>query len=492
MTVRRWAVLFLFSTVSAVAHVGSPDIFIEGLAGEYPLYVTVRPPAVIPGVAELEVRSERPGVTAISAVPLPLVGPGSKLAPVPDQLQRSKQDGQFFTGALWMMAPGSWQIKLTVNGAAGTGTLAIPIPAAALSTKPMNRSLAAMLFGLMTLLVLGVVAITGAAVREAQLEPGVPPDARQRQKGRRAMAIAFGVVILSLTSGGWWWHTESANYAAQIYRPIAMSCQLEDGRITLRLQDPGWLNKSKSLASLPVLRSVDDLILDHNHLMHLYVVREPALDVIDHLHPDLVNPGTFKLQLPALPAGHYKLYADIVHASGFPETLVSSVVLPGAPGRPLAGDDSAVAAPPWDQSPAGRAEAILPDGYRMRWLDAVPSVRAKQALSFRFELLDPQGKAPADMALYMGMTGHAAFLKTDGTAFAHIHPNGSASMAALMQAQGQDQPSAMSDMPGMPMSVPNVVSFPYGLPSPGRYRIVVQMKHGQTIESGVFDLSATG
>ena len=96
------------------------------------------------------------------------------------------------------------------------------------------------------------------------------------------------------------------------------------------------------------------------------------------------------------------------------------------------------------------------------------------------------------MALYMGMTGHAAFLKTDGTAFAHIHPNGSASMAALMQAQGQDQPSAMSDMPGMPMSVPNVVSFPYGLPSPGRYRIVVQMKHGQTIESGVFDLSATG
>jgi len=31
------------------------------------------------------------------------------------------------------------------------------------------------------------------------------------------------------------------------------------------------------------------------------------------------------------------------------------------------------------------------------------------------------------------------------------------------------------------------VEFPYGFPSAGRYRIFVQMKHGATVETGVFD-----
>ena len=39
------------------AHVGSPDIFYEGDAGPYHLLVAIRPPVVIPGIAEVEVRS---------------------------------------------------------------------------------------------------------------------------------------------------------------------------------------------------------------------------------------------------------------------------------------------------------------------------------------------------------------------------------------------------------------------------------------------------
>ena len=34
------------------------------------------------------------------------------------------------------------------------------------------------------------------------------------------------------------------------------------------------------------------------------------------------------------------------------------------------------------------------------------------------------------------------------------------------------------------------VSFPYGFPAPGRYRIFIQMKHGGTVETGVFDADA--
>jgi hypothetical protein len=98
------------------------------------------------------------------------------------------------------------------------------------------------------------------------------------------------------------------------------------------------------------------------------------------------------------------------------------------------------------------------------------------------------------MQPYMGMAGHAAFVKTDGTVFAHTHPEGSAAMAALMLANGGagDDASSHAGM-NMDMSGPNsqpissTVEFPYGFPSAGRYRIFVQMKHGSTIETGVFD-----
>jgi hypothetical protein len=46
------------------------------------------------------------------------------------------------------------------------------------------------------------------------------------------------------------------------------------------------------------------------------------------------------------------------------------------------------------------------------------------------------------------------------------------------------------DMPMHNDPIPNTVEFPYGFPSSGRYRIFVQMKHGATIETGVFDATA--
>ena len=44
----------------------------------------------------------------------------------------------------------------------------------------------------------------------------------------------------------------------------------------------------------------------------------------------------------------------------------------------------------------------------------------------------------------------------------------------------------------MAACLPNTVGFPYGFPSPGQYRIFVQMKHGNTVETGVFDADVTG
>ncbi len=50
--------------------------------------------------------------------------------------------------------------------------------------------------------------------------------------------------------------------------------------------------------------------------------------------------------------------------------------------------------------------------------------------------------------------------------------------------------TGMMHPPGIPQDpTTNTVAFPYGFPTPGRYRIFVQMKHTTTVETGVFDAS---
>lgn len=457
------------------AHVGSPDVYAEGAAGPYRLFVVVRPPLVIPGVAEIEVRSSTPGVDKITAAPIPLSGEASKHPPVPDTMAKPSGDMQFFTGQLWIMRTGSWQVRFAVSGSRGHGVLSIPVAATAMGTRKMQSGLGVALAALGALLVLGMVGIVGAAAREAQTPPGETIPARSRKRAYVAMAITFSILVLAVVLGRRWWNAEAAGYAANIYKPLAMTATLETGNaLDLKMTDPGWLHA----------RKLDDFVPDHNHLMHLYALRWPAMDVVFHLHPEMVGTGEFRLPLPSMPAGSYRLYADVVHANGFPETLLAPVTLPEIHGRPLAGDD-AEGAPG-----AGARTSVtykLPDGYSMQWKQP-PALAAKAPQEFTFQLLDPQGQPAKDMALYMGMMGHAAFVKTDGTVFAHIHPSGTVAMAALMMAAAQN---GAGDMAGMDMSgdsaLPNTVSFPYGFPAAGNYRIFVQMKHGGVVETGTFD-----
>lgn len=492
---RGFRFLFLLCLVTgfslpALAHVGSPDVYAQGDAGPYKLFVVIRPPLVIPGVAEIEVRSSTPGVSRITIAPMLLTGEASKHPPVPDTMVKPSGDEQFFTGHLWIMATGSWQVRFSVEGNQGQGAISIPVPATAIGTRKMQSGMGFMLAALGVILIVGMVGIIGAATREAQIAPGEKAPQQNRQRAYVAMSVTFVVLILGIILGGKWWNAEAANYASNIYKPLQMKASMQPGEVLdLKMSDPGWLHG----------RKLDDFVPDHNHLMHLYAVRWPAMDVVFHLHPDQVGTGDFQLALPTMPAGTYRLYADVVHANGFPETLVTSAKLPFIRGRELAGDDAEGTATALKWNGGGtETSAIykLPDGYTMTWKRPA-SLTAKAPEDFTFTLLDAQGNPPKDMQLYMGMAGHAAFVKTDGTVFAHIHPSGTVSMAALMMAQSQNRNSAssmadMKDMPGMDMSdnsqpIPNTVSFPYGFPTPGNYRIFVQMKHGAAVETATFD-----
>jgi hypothetical protein len=491
--------------------VGSPDVYAQGNAGPYRLFVTIRPPLVIPGVAEMEVRVERvgqdaSGVSGIAMAPIPLTGEASLHPPVADDMKQSALDKQFFTGALWIMASGSWQVRFTVNGSQGQGVLSIPIPATSSSTRGMQAGLGLLLGSLGVLLVAGAVGIVGAAVRDAQLAPGVQASDSGRRRARIGMGVALVLMIGAVWLGNAWWKGEAESFGRYVYKPLRMQAELGLNQVlNLRIEDPGWLKS----------RKIDDFVLDHDHLMHLYLIRQPGMDVVYHLHPDQMGPGEFQLALPSMPAGTYSLYADVVHATGFPETLVARLDLPEIAGRPLSGDDAKGLAQPFTAQPGGANSCPsnptagprfhLPDGYTMIW-DNDATLPAKTPQVFEFSLLGSDGKPAEDMALYMGMPGHAAFVKDDGTVFAHVHPSGTVSMAALMMAAAQNQAvaahtaapqnSAMAAMPGMTMATefssgpPSSVGFPYGFPTAGAYRIFVQMKHGQTVETAAFDACA--
>ena len=488
----------------AQAHVGSPDIYLDGQAGPYKLFITIRPPVVIPGIAELEIRAQSAGVHEIRAVPVPLTPDAAKFAPVPDKLKISPQDPQFFTGSLWIMTPGSWQVRVTAQGQQGAGTLSVPLPSAALMTKPMQFGLGAMLTLMVILLAGGLVLIAGASAREAKLPGGMRPDSERLQRARTAMAVALMIVIGVLGLGRWWWASSEAQYRENVYKPLQMTAALNNnGVLTLTMADSGWLKPidERSLRLRPAfsVKTIDDLIPDHDHLMHLYAIRKPGMDVVYHLHPEMTGSGVFQLPLPDMEPGAYQLYADVVHANGFPETMTATMQIPAnLPGRSLSGDDASGKAAPWQEASTAATTFTLPDGYEMEWLRPDKPLQAKEATPFRFRLLNAKGMPAQDMQFYMGMLGHAAFVKTDGTTFAHIHPTGSVAMASFMLAQNQLGERASlnmsGDMPGMnhyshsmTETLPNEVAFPYGFPSSGRYRILVQMKHGGTVETGIFD-----
>ncbi len=425
-------VLLLFAG-TAHAHVGSPDVFFEGDAGPYKLFVTVRVPQVIPGVAEIEIRSESPDVRDLTVVPMRLTGPGSELPPTPDHATRSAADPQFFTASLWLMERGSLQVRIAAIGTRGVGTLGVPVPADARTTLAMPRGLGALLLGLMALLALAIVAIAVGALREATLDAGVPP----RPRGRIALVIVSGLVVGAIALGNHWWTAVASDYEGMVFKgshvtPVVDGCTLS-------------IRPTARFGVLP----------DHGHDMHLFLVRAPALDRLAHLHPTRDAAGNFVQTLPSLPAGHYRMFADIVLESGYPVTATAELDLPDLHCSAPTGDDALWAGEPahviWDRPAQLRAGVA-------------------QALAFRVD--------PADgLEPYMGMVAHAEVMRSDGSVFAHLHPNGSVAMPAL-ELTG-----------GMQMMMPITPSFtiPFGFPRAGDYRVFVQVKRHGVVETAAFD-----
>ena len=383
-------------------------------------------------------------------VPLYIVGPGAKYPPPPDPLAQSKEDPQFFSGKIWLMESGSWQVRVQVNGAQGAGEIAVPVPAAARNTLPMQKSLGVLLFALMTLLFCAIVSILGAARREGTLEPGQAPEPNQNRRGRFVMIGTAIVVLGILFFGNMWWNSEARAKALQmIYTAPPLNVSLQpDGKLVLQMGDSAWhRNSSRHCDDEPHSRprplnaSFSDSCAANGSLLSF-------TSGVDR-RTSTRQTHTFAIDLPQVPAGHYQVFADIVRESGFPDTMVADIDLPDVPGVPLTGDNSEVSTHPipndaslsssnTDVTEKGDIDT-LSDGYRMVWERGPVPLSANHFVWLRFRLEDPQGKPATDVEPYMGMAGHAEIIRSDRSVFAHVHPDGSVAMAALELTQNKSR-----------------------------------------------------
>jgi hypothetical protein len=474
----------LLLPLAAIAHVNSPDVYYDGYAGPYHLLVTLRPPAVVPGIAQVQIRSVSNDVNEINILPLRMIGVGAKMAPLPDPAKRSKDDPQLFTGSLWIMVRGSWKVQVQASGSKGTAQLEVPLPAVSTSSQPMQAGMGILLAFLGLALAAGLIGIIFAATREAALNSGEGPAPAQDRRGRIGLGVAAVIVVAAFVLGNQWWGSEASANDRLNYKVPNMTSSLVGGSLLrLHLENPNASEPTRFRSEQPDRIRLDDLIPDHGHIMHLFIVRMPDMKAFWHLHPDQTQPGDFAVNLPIMPEGQYKLYADIVHHTGFPETQVATVNLPAITGESLSGDDAGG----FDLAPADKV-AQLSGGYRMVWLQEDRSLKAGQPYWFRFRVEDKDGKPAADLEPYMGMAGHAVFLGADGNVFAHVHPAGSVSMAAVGLAEGHNPKAAMENMEHNAPAAE--VSFPYGFPQPGAYRIFVQIKHAGKVETGEFEAKA--
>lgn len=481
---------------AAAAHVGSPDTWFEGKAGPYPIRVVVRAPGVVPGLAQIDVRVLEGSARHVTAQPF-IWNAGEGGAPPADEAKAVPGEPHLYNVSLWLMAAGSYGVHVTVSGDRGSGLAVVPVQAMATRRLPMDAGLRWTLAGLLAFLFVGLVTIIGASVGDSTLPPGEEPDATRRRRARIVMAVSGLVLALALFGGRSWWDDVDRAFAADLYRPFHATAQVVNaaGAPSLRLtiDDPRWQGPRWT-----------PLLSDHGKLMHLFLVREADLGAIAHLHPLAGDSTRFETRLPALPPGRYRVYADIVHESGFAQTLTTSVDLAerssetAAP--PSDPDDSWFIGAPAAAAPLAEERFPLGDGSALVWERGADPIVAGADRPLRFRVTAADG-TPATLEAYLGMAAHAMVTTPDGSVFAHLHPIGTVSMAAEMAltmrtpadslAGTLGRRLAMHDMSGHAMSADAALagefSIPYGFPKSGRYRVWVQVKRAGVVRTAVFD-----
>ena len=479
--------------VVLAAHVGSPDVYYSGNAGPYVVDVVIRPPQVVPGIADVHVHVRDSAVTSVVIRPV-YWRAGAKGAPKGDAATPVPGSQGSFAGQLWLMASGTYSVYVAVSGRSGSGTLIVPVAAVATGTLALSPVLKVLLGILGTLLVAGVVTATYAAAGESQVAPGESMPPERKRKARNAVLIAIPVMGFIILGGARWWNAEAAQYRRTIYRPTRTATLIERRNgvptLTMSILDSAFLNGG-----------VTAIMPDHGKLAHMFIARTTWPVTFAHLHPSMPDGATLRAPLPPLPAGTYRVFTDVVHESGFQRTLVDSFTLVA----PLDSSGLTALSPDdaWSAFVATRVDRDMNLSYHgdslfIGWKGNIHPV-ANETGVLHFVLYTKHAEL-VTLEPYMGMLGHAVVMRDDGKVFVHLHPNGTPAMASQTVFTLRDRGDTTADgrlkldSAGMSHVMPtraHEIDFPYAFPSAGHYYVWVQVRTGGEVHTSGFDVNVS-
>jgi hypothetical protein len=479
-----------FISGEAQAHIGSPNVFFQGLAGSYPIRVTIQPPGVVPGLAQIQVIVSSGEATRVAVRPVRW-DVGVKGSPAPDNAVLVSGETNMYSAQLWLMASGAYSVFVEISGSRGDGIAIVPLNSVAMQRLAMSRPMELVfMFGGLFVAVL-LISVVGAAIREARLDPGAGFSVSQRGKGWIARGITAIVIGAALFGGNLWWNGVDKDYRyRRLYQPQKLRMKLDTGatgeqRLTLRFKPESRMDSTP-------------LVTDHGHLMHLFLIREPDAGFFAHLHPIRKprDPGAdsdetkFTANLPALPAGNYNLYADITHESGLTQTLTNILTIPAEAASSRVSetfadsDDSVLLSPPVEVS-----NVILPGGLRLE--PGFPgTLKVNQETNLVFQMTTADG-TPAALEPFLGMYGHLIIENSDGSVFSHIHPLGSVSMESQRLFAEREKSGFLANKPleqFCTAAMPEL-SFPYAFPKAGIYRLWLQTKVAGKILTAAYSIT---
>lgn len=176
----------------------------------------------------------------------------------------------------------------------------------------------------------------------------------------------------------------------------------------------------------------------HERALHLIVLSRNLVDYL-HLHPTMDTTGRWTVQIPALSAGSYRIFADFQPHDAANITLGADLM--------VAGTVAVVALP----QPAATATV---DDYTVK-LDGTPAVGAEP---LRFTVQRHGTTVRTDP--YLGAAGHLVAIRSGDLAYLHVHPEGDATTPVVM--------------------------FVGEFPTPGTYRLFFDFSHNGTVHTAAF------
>ncbi|QBD77026.1 hypothetical protein EPA93_13830 [Ktedonosporobacter rubrisoli] len=469
---------------TALAHGGptnGPQTYTQTV-GPYEIATEVEPTMRVPGPLNLKITAHtdiKDGVLSLRAAPSNLPFTDSNRARV---RLIAGQPGPYYV-QLHVQEGGMWELELCLQNTPKKACSLIPFTVIA----PTPDAASLLVYGAFAFLGLILAASVVAGLVCSWLHISMP----------RPFIYAFGLLaIISLTA--------ALTIAAQQAFMPAPTIQLSSAT-TSQAGTPSQLSIGRpyvnvELVSMPAKPiagqaltldiqltdgstglPIDDLVLNHDALMHLVIINEDG-SFFRHLHPARLAPGHFQISFIPDQPGQYSVYAEIERLNSGDQLIMHTLEVGGhfSPSTPAVR--------------TGLGMHNVAD-LQIQISASHTPILSGEPITLTFHITR-NGRPVTDIQPWLGMAGHLLMRSNDGMLFAHVHAVGampgapgpvSSSPADWLNGTGAGD----TTWPQNTQYFGPDVQFVYTFPEPGTYQGWMQFQHAHQIITVPFQLQVS-